>query len=187
MRRAASTPTPSLGKNCEGATIRQFPFAIQSLVIEDVLDGVLQVGQPVILKAPASASDPSQDTIPHRRPVTDWYADGMVSAAVNAHYGSLPGVQIEAAPYGVPSGLCVALAQEEVVVAAWTQETASALREADLVAHDAKPLRLDVVDDTLLMAYLIELYAGAFPPWLARVRLARGTCTAPLKAASFRT
>jgi DNA polymerase-1 len=50
----------------------------------------------------------------------------------------------------------VALAQEEVVVAAWTQETASALREADLVAHDAKPLRLVVVDDTLLMAYLIE-------------------------------
>jgi DNA polymerase I len=50
----------------------------------------------------------------------------------------------------------VALAQEEVVVAAWTPETASALRDADLVAHDAKPLRLDVVDDTLLMAYLIE-------------------------------
>ena len=50
----------------------------------------------------------------------------------------------------------VAIAQAEVVVAAWTPETASALREADLVAHDAKPLRLDVVDDTLLMAYLIE-------------------------------
>ena len=50
----------------------------------------------------------------------------------------------------------VAISQEEVVVAAWTPETASVLREADLVAHDAKPLRLDVVDDTLLMAYLIE-------------------------------
>jgi DNA polymerase-1 len=50
----------------------------------------------------------------------------------------------------------VAIAQEEVVVAAWTPATASVLREADLVAHDAKPLRLDVVDDTLLMAYLIE-------------------------------
>jgi DNA polymerase I len=50
----------------------------------------------------------------------------------------------------------VAIAQEEVVVAAWTPETASALRDSDLVAHDAKPLRLDVVDDTLLMAYLIE-------------------------------
>jgi DNA polymerase-1 len=50
----------------------------------------------------------------------------------------------------------VALAQEEVVVAGWTPEAAAALREADLVAHDAKPLRLDVLDDTLLMAYLIE-------------------------------
>lgn len=71
---------------------------------------MVQVGQPVILKAPASASDPSEDTIPHRRTVADWYAAGMVSAAANAHYGSLPGVQIEAAPYGMPSGLCVALA-----------------------------------------------------------------------------
>jgi DNA polymerase-1 len=50
----------------------------------------------------------------------------------------------------------VALAQEVVVVADWTPEAAAALREADLVAHDAKPLRLDAVDDTLLMAYLIE-------------------------------
>ena len=50
----------------------------------------------------------------------------------------------------------VALAQEEVVVSDWTAEATAALREADLVAHDAKPLRLDVLDDTLLMAYLIE-------------------------------
>jgi DNA polymerase I len=50
----------------------------------------------------------------------------------------------------------VALAQEEVVVSDWTPEASAKLREAYLVAHDAKPLRLDVVDDTLLMAYLIE-------------------------------
>jgi DNA polymerase-1 len=50
----------------------------------------------------------------------------------------------------------VAVGQEEVVVAPWTPEASAQLREADLVAHDAKPLRLDVVDDTLLMAYLIE-------------------------------
>ena len=50
----------------------------------------------------------------------------------------------------------VAVAQEEVVVAPWSPEASAQLRQADLVAHDAKPLRLDVVDDTLLMAYLIE-------------------------------
>ncbi|HLM33794.1 MAG TPA: DNA polymerase I [Gaiellaceae bacterium] len=47
-------------------------------------------------------------------------------------------------------------AGEEVVVSAWSSELRAQLREAALVAHDAKPLRLDVVDDTLLMAYLIE-------------------------------
>ena len=45
---------------------------------------------------------------------------------------------------------------DEVVVGAWSSELRAQLREAALVAHDAKPLRLDVVDDTLLMAYLIE-------------------------------
>jgi DNA polymerase-1 len=49
-----------------------------------------------------------------------------------------------------------ALAQEEVVVGDWTDDSAARLREAALVAHDAKPIRLHVADDTLLMAYLIE-------------------------------
>jgi DNA polymerase I len=50
----------------------------------------------------------------------------------------------------------VAVARDEVVVADWRPEVVSALRDARLVAHDAKPVPLDVVDDTLLMAYLIE-------------------------------
>jgi DNA polymerase I len=50
-----------------------------------------------------------------------------------------------------------ALAQEEgVVVGDWKPDLATKLKRASLVAHDAKPLRLDVADDTLLMAYLIE-------------------------------
>jgi hypothetical protein len=107
---SASAATPACGPGCISIFSRELGTYAQPGPVEDVLDGVVQVGQPVILKAPASASDPSQDTIPHRRPVSEWYADGMVSAAVNAHYGSLPGVQIESAPYGMPSGLCVALA-----------------------------------------------------------------------------
>ena len=38
------------------------------------------------------------------------YAQGMVSAAVNEHYGSEHAVQIEYAPCGVPTGLCTAVA-----------------------------------------------------------------------------
>ena len=42
--------------------------------------------------------------------MSQWYADGMVSAAVNAHYSSEFAVQIEYAPYGHPTGLCTAVA-----------------------------------------------------------------------------
>jgi hypothetical protein len=106
----ASAATPACGAQCISIFSRELGTYAQPGPVEDVLDGVAQVGQPVILKAPPSGSDPSQDTIPHRRPVSEWYADGMVSAAASAHYGSLAGVQIEYAPNGMLSGLCVALA-----------------------------------------------------------------------------
>ena len=66
-----------------------------------------------------------------------------------------------AAPEGeagiaVENGRVALDAGDEVVVAGWSSDLRAQLRDAALIAHDAKPLRLDVVDDTLLMAYLIE-------------------------------
>jgi len=55
-----------------------------------------------------------------------------------------------------------ALAQGEVLVGEWRVDVVRALRDAKLVAHDAKLLRraagrgIDVADDTLLMAYLVD-------------------------------
>jgi DNA polymerase I len=91
------------------------------------------------------------DVIDEAIPAAPMKLEGVV---VPWREGELPPPQGEAG-IAVEDGR-VALAQEEVVVAGWTPETATRLRGADLVAHDAKPLRLDVVDDTLLMAYLIE-------------------------------
>ena len=42
--------------------------------------------------------------------VSDFYAAGMVSADVNSQYGHLFAAQIQYAPNGVRSGLCVGLA-----------------------------------------------------------------------------
>ena len=87
--------------------------------------------------------------------------EALPAAPMKLEGVAVPWREGEVSPLSGEAGIAVedgrvALAQAEVVVAAWTPETASALREADLVAHDAKPLRLEVVDDTLLMAYLIE-------------------------------
>lgn len=61
--------------------------------------------------APDSSSNPAEDLIiPLSGAVSQLYAQGIVSAAVNAHFGSEHTVQIEYAPYGKPTGLCTAVA-----------------------------------------------------------------------------
>src|SRR3954452_23292118 len=74
--------------------------------------------------------------------------EALPAAPMKLEGVSVPWREGELSPPAGEAGIAVedgrlALAQEEVVVAAWTQETASALREADLVAHDAKPLRVE--------------------------------------------
>ena len=80
--------------------------------VESAFQGIAAAGQPTILHA-ASDSDPTGDFINplgHPVPVSVFYAEGMVSAAVNAHYSSEPAVQVEYAPFGQGTGLCAAVA-----------------------------------------------------------------------------
>ena len=67
------------------------------------------------------------------------------------------GVAIEAGRIAVAS-------EDGVLVADWDPEQASLLREAELVAHDAKALHLPFapVDDTMIAAYLIEPGRSAY-------------------------
>lgn len=101
--------TPACGTGCISIFSKELGTYAQPGVVEDIQNGVATVGQPVILKE-ASNSDTSEDTIPNRGKVSDFYAAGMVSADVNSHYGSLTAAQIEYAPNGVRTGLCVGLA-----------------------------------------------------------------------------
>lgn len=110
---SASAATPACGAACLSIFSVEHGIHGQPNVVEAVLDGVAEVGQPVILK-PASNSDPSQDLV--ARPsdrialVSDFYATGLVSAEVNSHYGDQVAAEIEYAPFGLGTGLCVGLA-----------------------------------------------------------------------------
>jgi hypothetical protein len=103
---AATAATPQCGMAC--SSIYNKGLGLPGPV-EDILDGVAAVGQPVILKL-NSNSDPSEDEFSHVGTVSGYYAAGMISADANSHYaGSSRAVQIEYAPYGVATGLCVGL------------------------------------------------------------------------------
>ncbi|MGY1634170.1 hypothetical protein ACI784_20900 [Geodermatophilus sp. SYSU D01186] len=106
----ASAATPECGPDCIAVFSPAFGTHGDPQFVEAVLGGVGTVGQPLILHR-ASSSDPSEDFLPRGGLVSDFHAAGMVSAAVNSHYGSLRAAQLEYAPSGVASGLCVGLAR----------------------------------------------------------------------------
>ena len=110
----ASAATRACGPACISVFSSELGTYADPNFVEAVLGGGgANVGQPVGLSQ-ASGTDPSQDFLPGRATrggtVSDFYADGMVSAEVNSHYGNLAAVQQKYAPFGMESGLCVGLA-----------------------------------------------------------------------------
>jgi hypothetical protein len=109
---SASAATPQCGKACVEVYSAKFATPTSLGFVETVFLGIPLRGVPTVVR-PASSSNPAEDLIvPLGRPVpvSQFYADGMVSAAVNEHYGSELAVQLEYAPYGKPTGLCAAVA-----------------------------------------------------------------------------
>jgi hypothetical protein len=124
----ASAATPSCGGGCVDIFSHQFGTHHSPNYVVDVLRQGEKVNQPVILFRTADF-DPAEDwTVSFQGTTADFYAAGMVSAAVALHYGCIPTVnfpdcygqttfaindpafEIEYAPFGVDSGLCMGVA-----------------------------------------------------------------------------
>src|SRR4051794_27030679 len=106
----ASAATPACGPSCISVFSRALGTYARPNFVEHVFGGKATVGRPTGLTK-ASGSDSSEDFInPHAGTVSDYRAMGLVSAAVNRHYGKLTASQLEFAPSGVRSGLCVGVA-----------------------------------------------------------------------------
>jgi hypothetical protein len=114
---SASAATPSCGGNCIDIFSRAFGTHRTPNFVLDVLRQGAKVGQPIILFR-TSNTDPAEDIVPSLQGLTsDFFAAGLVSAAVNLHYGGGavgfpddPAIELEYAPFGVDSGLCVGVA-----------------------------------------------------------------------------
>jgi hypothetical protein len=111
----AEAATPECGEGCISVFSSELGTYADVGSVEAVLGGgAARVGQPVGLKA-VSGTDPAEDFRPGTATgggtVSDFYADGMVSAEANSHYGDLDAVQQEYAPSGVETGLCVGVAR----------------------------------------------------------------------------
>jgi hypothetical protein len=123
----ASAATPSCGISCIDVFSHQFGTHKSPRYVVDVLRQGKKAGQPVILFRTANF-DPAEDwTVAFQGTTADFFAAGLVSSAVALHYGCIPGTggnfsdcygqtrfavddpafEIEYAPFGVDSGLCM--------------------------------------------------------------------------------
>lgn len=122
----ATAATPSCGPICPDVFSREFGTHHTPNFVLDVFQQGAKQGQPIILWR-TSNSDPAEDFTADFSGTTtaDFYAAGLVLPQVALHYGCIKGVnfpncgfngtddpatEIEYAPYGVDSGLCVGLA-----------------------------------------------------------------------------
>src|ERR1700677_4414123 len=122
---SASAATPSCGFSCIEVFSHDFGTHHQPSFVVDTLRQGEKVGQPQILFR-TSNSDPALDyTISYQGLVSDFYAAGLVTAAVDLHYGggaTLGGgtfpddaaFEVQYDPYGVDSGLCAGVAATAV-------------------------------------------------------------------------
>jgi hypothetical protein len=122
---SAGAATPSCGHDCIDIFSRAFGTHRTLGYVLDVLRQGARTGQPIILFR-TSNTDPAEDFVPSIQGATsDFYAAGLVSAAVALHYGCSaavggvpcgplavddPAIEVEYAPFGVNSGLCVGVA-----------------------------------------------------------------------------
>jgi hypothetical protein len=116
----ANAATPSCGNFCANIFSREYGMHTSPNFVVDSLRQGSNTGQPVILFR-ASSFDPAEDfSAEFNGTTSDFYAAGMVSPAVALHYGCTvgpfpncdagiddPAFEIEYAPYGVESGMCI--------------------------------------------------------------------------------
>ena len=126
---SAAAATPSCGNACVDIFSREFGTHRTPNFVLDVWRQGAKVGQPIILFR-TSDTDPAEDINASFQGFTsDFFGAGLVSAAVELHYGAGlglpttpagpppgngfpndPAFELEYTPFGVGSGLCVGVA-----------------------------------------------------------------------------
>ena len=113
---SASAATPSCGHSCINVFSRAVRHAPLARTSSWTCSARARRSASRSSCSASSNSDPAEDfTVSFQGTVSDFYAAGLVSSAVNLHYGNgstsaavdEPAFEVEYAPYGVDSGLCV--------------------------------------------------------------------------------
>ena len=103
----ASAATPSCGNSCIDIFSYEFGHHASPNFVLDVYRGTARAGTPIILYRAANNDAAEDFTVSFQGTVADFYAAGLVSAALDLHYSHFYAYEVEYSPNGVDSGYCV--------------------------------------------------------------------------------
>jgi hypothetical protein len=183
---AAHAATPSAGPSAIDIFSRDFGTHAHPNFTLDTLRQGEKVGQPQILFRTANF-DPALDyTISYQGLVSDFYAAGLVSAAVDLHYGYTgttepftddAAFEVQYDPYGVDSGLCsgvaaTATAGEDVTLqpCGVSAKTLWIVDSADTIRGGYVPL-INGSDTNFSQPYVLTYPGAAYPTDMPRPEL----------------
>jgi len=203
----AVAATPSCGHSCIDIFSREFGTHQTPAFVLDVLRQGSKTGQPLILFR-TSDTDPAEDfSADFQGTTADFFAAGLVSSAVALHYGCIPSgladdnfpdclgettvaindpaFEIEYAPFGVDSGLCMGVgsvaanetkvALEPCGVSSKTVWIADVFDSPQTVFSGYVPL-INGSDTNFSTPYVLSYPTNGYPTDMPRVQLE----TAPL-------
>jgi hypothetical protein len=107
---SAQAATPPCGHHCIDIFSREFGTHHHPNFVLDVWRQSARVGQPIILYRTSNTDKAEDFTISFQGTVSDFFAAGLVSAALNLHYSHNWAYEIEYSPNGVNSGMCMGTA-----------------------------------------------------------------------------
>jgi len=184
---SANAATPSCGGGCIDIFNHDFGTHANPAFVQDTFRQGEKVGQPQILFRVANF-DPAEDyTFSYQGLVSDFYAAGLVSAAVDLHYGGgatlIPAhgttaavpfpddaaFELQYSPYGVDSGLCsgvatTAIAGEDVTLqpCGVSSKTVWILDTADFASTATVPF-INGSDTNFSQPFVLTYPASAYP------------------------
>jgi hypothetical protein len=176
----ANAATPSAGPSAIDIFSRDFGTHATPMFSLDTLRQGEKVGQPQILFR-TSNSDPALDyTISYQGLVSDFYAAGLVTAAVDLHYGggaTLGGgtfpddaaFEVQYDPYGVDSGLCAGVAATAVAGEGVTLQPCGVSSKTLWIVDSADTIRGGYVplingsDTNFSQPYVLTYPSSAYP------------------------
>ena len=107
---SASAATPPCGHSCIDIFSREFGNHHHPNYVLDVWRQSAKAGTPIILYRTSNTDKAEDFTISFQGRVSDFFAAGLVSSALNLHYSHNWAYEIEYSPNGVNSGMCIGTA-----------------------------------------------------------------------------